>query len=428
MEEIKDIKEYRGFKQALDMEFMKAAEGFVKIGYLLKVARDTDILEKSGYKNVSDFAQKEYGLTKDIVSRYIAINDRYSEGGYSEKLKTKFQGYGYSKLAEMLTLSDVVIDSIPIEATRAAIQDIKREIKEEERITDLEVLMEGENEGQKILENNLQKFLHQFGYENRQTYIRLWEVVKNKDFAYSAVENILDILAPTGFAMITERIQGIGKMMLSIRGKDNVIELINTRSNEKETYTWLLFVKTIEILCSYEESASISWESLYNEPFQEAGVEEKQEVAPVQPENSPKAPDKLQEDPGQEADGSLEIGSEENTSTEIQQEEAAGQQENEEVQDIVDSSDLKEDIQMDIENYPEYLPEGYIKCEDGIEVHETATYQKWKDVQSFIKDLHSQIVDRLEPDIETSRKLRSGVSYLKSIMDDFVETKEKEDE
>lgn len=90
------------------------------------------------------------------------------------------------------------------------------------------------------------------------------------------------------------------------------------------------------------------------------------------------------------------------------------QQENEESQDIVNSPEQEDDTQMEIENYPEYLPEGYIKCEDGTVVHETATYKKWKDVQNFVKDLHSQIVDRLEPDIETSRKQRSDFTSVES--------------
>lgn len=37
--------DYTQYKAALDAELQKSAEGFVKIGYLLKVARDTRILE-----------------------------------------------------------------------------------------------------------------------------------------------------------------------------------------------------------------------------------------------------------------------------------------------------------------------------------------------------------------------------------------------
>ena len=42
-------KSYREYKAELDSELQKTAEGFVRIGYLLKVARDTNVLAESGY-------------------------------------------------------------------------------------------------------------------------------------------------------------------------------------------------------------------------------------------------------------------------------------------------------------------------------------------------------------------------------------------
>ena len=69
-------KTYSDFKKELDKELTQSAESFVRIGYLLKIARDTEILAESGYNNVNDFAAAEYGLDKSQVSRFININDR----------------------------------------------------------------------------------------------------------------------------------------------------------------------------------------------------------------------------------------------------------------------------------------------------------------------------------------------------------------
>lgn len=65
-------KSYREYKAELDSELQKTAEGFVRIGYLLKVARDTNVLAESGYKTVAEFAQAEYSLDKTQVSRLSA--------------------------------------------------------------------------------------------------------------------------------------------------------------------------------------------------------------------------------------------------------------------------------------------------------------------------------------------------------------------
>ena len=73
MNEIVYSKTYTEYKRELDAELSKSAESFVRIGYLLKVARDTDILAESGYKNMAEFANAEYGLSSTYVSRFIRI-------------------------------------------------------------------------------------------------------------------------------------------------------------------------------------------------------------------------------------------------------------------------------------------------------------------------------------------------------------------
>ena len=86
MDEITYQKTYKEYKADLDAELLRSAESFVRIGYLLKVARDTNILAESGYKTVAEFAEAEYSLNKTQVSRFISINDKFSENGYSERL------------------------------------------------------------------------------------------------------------------------------------------------------------------------------------------------------------------------------------------------------------------------------------------------------------------------------------------------------
>ncbi|MFW5632181.1 MAG: hypothetical protein ACOCMZ_03450 [Acetivibrio ethanolgignens] len=285
MKELSTIQSYSQFKEALGTELRNQAEGFVRTGYLLKVARDTDILRESGYATVAEFAKAEYGLTKDIVSRYIAINDRFSEGGYSETLNARYQDYGVAKLAEMLTLPDSVLESMSPELTRREIQEMKRDVSEEEKITDLEVMLEGQQPQQKRLSTLLSKALHQYGKENPEKYIMLHGVINNTVYntITPVVEGILDVMAPSGIAMERVRLQGIGLIMLSIKGADNNIEVLNVRSNQKEAYLWDDMISALEELSNPFQEPKESWEELYGEPF----PEKKEEVAPVQqPENA----------------------------------------------------------------------------------------------------------------------------------------------
>lgn len=281
MEELQVKGTYSEFKEQLDTELKKSVESFVRIGYLLKIARDTEILHKSGYPSVVEFAKAEYNLTKDQVSRFMAINDKYSVDGYSDKLQEKYEGYGVAKLAEMLTLPEAVADMIEPEMTRAEIQEIKREVKEEQEISDIEVMLE---EKDKRLEdmNLIQKFMYQYFYENRFDFIGMAAVIQGELESLSKdIEETLTVLAPSGITTKKVRIAGIGKLFLSIKGKDNNLELVNVRTNEKEDISWVGFLDEMSEI--YGKGASKeAWEGYYHESFEEKKVE----VAPVQQEDT----------------------------------------------------------------------------------------------------------------------------------------------
>lgn len=280
MEELKAIGTYQEFKKALDAELYNQAEGFVRTGYLLKVARDTDILRESGYVTVAEFAHAEYGLTKDVVSRYIAINDRYSEGGYSEKLQAQYQGYGVAKLQDMLTLPDAIIEVMSPEMTRKEIQEVKREYKEEEA-NPMASLMEAQK-AEQVDMTILQKAMHQYLYDNRGEFTKGFDVAMRAETEKEeAVNGILDALAPSGVGIKTVRIQGIGRVMISFRGKDAEIEVLNVRTQERKSYSWQQFIEELRMFFALEagESAIEAWERIYGEEYEEKKVE----VAPVQP-------------------------------------------------------------------------------------------------------------------------------------------------
>lgn len=280
MEELQVKGTYSEFKEQLDTELKKSVESFVRIGYLLKIARDTEILYESGYPSVVEFAKAEYNLSKDQVSRFIAINDKYSVDGYSDKLQEKYEGYGVAKLAEMLTLPEAVADMIEPEMTRAEIQEIKREVKEEQAISDIEVMLEEKDTRLEDM-NMIQKFMYQYFYENRLDFIGMAAVIQGElETTDQEIEETLQVLAPSGITTKKVRIAGIGKLFLSIKGKDNNLELVNVRTNETEEIAWISFLDDIEQL--YEMGASKEdWEGYYHEPFEV----KKPEVAPVQQEN-----------------------------------------------------------------------------------------------------------------------------------------------
>ena len=276
MDEMTVYRTYGQFKQAFDQEIRRQADGFVRMGYLLKVARDTDILAESKYRTIAEFARGEYGLTDDTVSRMIKINDRYSEGGYSECLADRYRGFGQTLLAEMLVLSDVVVESIPPEITRAQLREVKEEIKEEAAITDLEVMMEDTDPQQEKIESILAKALYQYYKENYKEYPELYKAITG---AGVSVETVLELLAPSGTAVKMARIPGMGRYMITIRGKNQNIRVVNIRTNDLEEFTWSECILALGELCKGSGSAEEDWERCYKEPYP---GKKKAEVVPAQ--------------------------------------------------------------------------------------------------------------------------------------------------
>ena len=292
MNELVEYESYEQFKVALDTEILSAAESFVKIGYLLKQARDTNILHDSGYANLYEFAKVEYGIDKGTVSRYIAINDRFSIGGNAPVLEDKYSGRGVAKLQEMLTMSDEVIDVIPEQTTKAEIQDIKRDIKAEEEKTDIEVLMEDRGLNVSAEDIELNTLARQAMYyhlkSDKEAFARLCEVFKASEGGEDIREEVMKALAPSGVATPRTRVPGVGTILLSIQGTDHDIQFVNVRSNEKESQAWsyiqdMLFT-WFGLAIRTGQSAAGRYEEFYGEEFEE--------VAQAQPEiEQPKAED-----------------------------------------------------------------------------------------------------------------------------------------
>jgi len=288
MEQVIEYRSYQEYKQELDTELKKTAEGFVRIGYLLKVARDTSILAESGYDNVVDFARAEYGIDKTQVSRFIHINDKFSQGGYAPELKEEYQGFGYAKLSIMLSLPDSVNEELTPDFSKSEVQQVKDEIDEEKKTTDIEVMLEEKDSVQQSFNTNLEKAVYQLGKDAPEVYKRLWEsAVKNGESGKRFIENLI----PDEKAMYIVRIPGAGRCMLSMKAEEDTVKLINIRdSSANETYTKQELEDALKKMMPDTDTWGKAWESLYGEKLQ---AEKSAAVAPVQPKAAPRKESKV---------------------------------------------------------------------------------------------------------------------------------------
>lgn len=259
-----EIKAYSDLKNATDKAMAQAVENFVLIGYLLRKAKDEpELLSGSGYSDYKEFAKNEYGLEESQVSRFISINERYGDGA---QLLPQFRGFGQSKLAEMLTLPAAVAEELPTEITRQEIRELKKEIAEENKISELELHVErAEHPNVDIWREFLKDWMHR----NPQKYLEI-----DIDDEY---ESLLMNCA------LTARVPGEGKFMMT--EKDNEITLTNLRTGEKER----LYAPYVEDIIDEINNSNLftvaAWQEIFGEEFPR--------IAPAQDkENKPKSEEK----------------------------------------------------------------------------------------------------------------------------------------
>ena len=119
------IDDWLGIKKELEEELRGAAAGFVRIGYLLRKIEETQGYKQDGCDSLTEWAEQEYGLSASSVSRFMAINKKYSVDGYSKQLRIEYAKYGQAKLQEMLTLPEEDLQMVSPEMKRADIREIK---------------------------------------------------------------------------------------------------------------------------------------------------------------------------------------------------------------------------------------------------------------------------------------------------------------
>lgn len=242
---IREVNDYTTLKQALGQELTKASQSFIRIGYLLKRARDEEnILKDSGYSDVNEFAAAEFGLDRSQVSRFTRINDRFSIGGYSEHLKIEYEQYGSAKLSLMLTLPDEINEELSPEYSKTEINAIKSEYEAEQKISDLEVMME-DTEG--VPDEFIAAIIKELNDEHPDpvnNFHDSCEMAQKLNVEPDAMD-VKEAYMPDGDRTYSIRIPGQGRFMVNM--KEAGITIVNMRAlDEKSPLTWDEFYEALK--------------------------------------------------------------------------------------------------------------------------------------------------------------------------------------
>ena len=124
------LNDWMSLKGKLEEELRGAAASFVKIGFYLRKIEESEGYKNDGSATLAEWAKDNYGLSASAVSRFMAINRKYSIDGYSDQLRLEYSQYGSAKLSEMLALPDSDLEMVSPEMKREDIREIKKFNKE----------------------------------------------------------------------------------------------------------------------------------------------------------------------------------------------------------------------------------------------------------------------------------------------------------
>ena len=125
---------YQEAKNILREKMYNLKMNFIAAGYYLKYIRDHEQFREDGYESIWEFAEDNYGIKKSTASRWMAMNDKFSQDGNSPILAEEFRSFEKSQLQEMLYLDDKQMETVTPDMTVKEIREVR---KQEESVKEL---------------------------------------------------------------------------------------------------------------------------------------------------------------------------------------------------------------------------------------------------------------------------------------------------
>lgn len=353
----------------IETGYINIAKEAVRLGYVLRRVEETGMLYNSGYSTITELAEAEFGLNATAVTRFMQMNEKYSVGGNSEEMDERYIGFDKSKLQEMLGLPDYIIKCLEPSMTKAQIREVAKEVQEEQKITEIEKALEQPEERVITLDTNIKRFLFSY-YKNPDKAEEYVQIHK----AAGDTRRVFYALAPSGVTSLVARVEGYGRMMLTVSGLDKPLKLVNVRTGEFEEISWQGIQDAIQDVLIVSDIPEESWQQVYGEDFPVGKKEEpKPEVKPVQDEKKPEK--KLEKKPDKKGPGPVL-----RNFTEGKQEEIAPAQTEEQKDVVIEESpyirEKRDRIRKEFNALGEYIQQ-----------------QRWKQVKWSLKELSNLVED-----------------------------------
>ena len=284
------LNDWMELKGQLEAELRGAAAGFVRIGYLLRKIDETEGYKNDGSKSLAEWAKDNYGLSATAVSRFMAINRKYSIDGYSDRLRPEFIQFGSAKLSEMLALPDSDLEMVSPQMKREDIREIKKYNREMEEAARNPEPEEEQDPAETRAEEapaagfaepvppDNYKWVLEFFRENGETLNELFSSEAYENSNYDAMKEIVN---PSGARTFRYKVTMVSMLNNRI--------MIKTFGKPQELMSWERFIIVTEAVIGHDR---IDGNATYRKTFGQDPVEKSSEMPKAEPEK-PKTEQKV---------------------------------------------------------------------------------------------------------------------------------------
>lgn len=326
MEEMQQITldQWLSWKEDIREKLRETSENFVHIGYRLKQIRDSEMFD--GEADIFGFAMKEYGLSKSTTSRFIAINERFSEGGNSLELRREYKALGSSKLAEMLALPDAECQMITERTTVKEIRELKEFSRQQASEPEGE---EGGQEGEEKKLTPLQRCLVDYFRDKKEMLNGVMRAYRE-----DALKLAAELMNPSGYA--THK-KGICFLFMYEYEKGIMAKILT--EPEPRRMSWEAFLWELDLIFGdyYRKSGC---DDIYGE-YYEAVEKTDEDVPAPEPE-----PEEAEEPEGAESQGTeVPVATSQQKDTE-EKESVSGEVDQAPVEDVEEPVQDSEEIKI----------------------------------------------------------------------------------
>ena len=242
------LNEWLEAKEKLRRAVLKAANGFIELGYELRQIEEQRLYEAGGYSSIAEFAEKEteFGLSPSLVSRLISVNKAFADPENPRQIKTDYNRYGMAKLTEMLNLPESDREMIRPETRRDDIRELKRFNKESEKAA---VGLADEEHGM----DDMHILVRDFFEKNAEI---LNAIYSSGAYTSGDITKMAEIVNPSGNKTFRK---GITIMMMY----EDSIKIKKMGGNPK-TLRWSEFFSIMQEIFEQAASGSRTWDKYFN--------------------------------------------------------------------------------------------------------------------------------------------------------------------